>query len=120
LSRNCITFFPARASSAQREPVFGFCSRPLSIWFSNRWCEQKQIQLTRGRPYKKDDNAHVEQKNWTHVRKLLGWERYDSEAAVEAINDLNRHELRLWMNLYLPSVKLGEKSSCGIESATHL
>ena len=37
-------------------------------------------------------------------RKLLGWERYDSRAAVEAINDLYRHELRLWLNLYLPSV----------------
>ena len=42
-------------------------------WHRKRWCEQKQIQLTRGRPYKKDDNAYVEQKNWTHVRKLLGW-----------------------------------------------
>src|SRR6266851_2106698 len=67
-------------------------------WHLKAWCEQKQIQLTRGRPYKKDDNAHVEQKNWTHVRKLLGWERYDSERAVEAMNDLYRQELRLWMN----------------------
>ena len=45
-------------------------------WHLKAWCERKQIQLTRGRPYKKDDNAHIEQKNWTHVRKLLGWERY--------------------------------------------
>jgi hypothetical protein len=82
-------------------------------WHLKRWCEQKQIQLTRGRPYKKDDNAHVEQKNWTHVRKLLGWERYDSRAAVEAINDLYRHELRWWMNLYLPSVKLVKKVRVG-------
>src|SRR5207245_9974056 len=77
------------------------------------WCEQKKIQLTRGRPYKKDDNAHVEQKNWTHVRKLLGWERYDSRPAVEAINDLYRQELRLWLNLYLPSVKLVKKVRVG-------
>ena len=82
-------------------------------WHLKGWCEQKQIQLTRGRPYKKDDNAHVEQKNWTHVRKLLGWERYDSEAVVEAINDLYRHELRWWMNLYLPSVKLVKKVRVG-------
>ena len=59
-------------------------------WHLQRWCQQSQIQLTRGRPYKKDDNAHIEQKNWTHVRKLLGWERYDSRAAVEEINDLYR------------------------------
>lgn len=82
-------------------------------WHLKRWCEEKKIQLTRGRPYKKDDNAHVEQKNWTHVRKLLGWERYDSPAAVEAVNDLYRHELRLWLNLCLPSVKLVKKVRVG-------
>ena len=82
-------------------------------WHLKAWCAQKQIQLTRGRPYKKDDNAHVEQKNWTHVRKLLGWDRYDSPAAVQAINDLYRQELRLWLNLYLPSVKLIRKVRVG-------
>ena len=82
-------------------------------WHLKRWCDEKQIQLTRGRPYKKDDNAHIEQKNWTHVRKLLGWDRYDSRAAVEAINAVYRQELRLWMNLYLPSVKLMKKVRVG-------
>jgi transposase InsO family protein len=82
-------------------------------WHLKRWCEQKEIQLTRGRPYKKDDNAHIEQKNWTHVRKLLGWERYDTHEAIEAINDLYRHELRLWLNLFLPSVKLLKKVRVG-------
>ena len=82
-------------------------------WHLKRWCEQKGIQLTRGRPYKKDDNAHIEQKNWTHVRKLLGWERYDRPEAVEAINDLYGQELRLWLNLFLPSVKLVKKVRVG-------
>jgi hypothetical protein len=82
-------------------------------WHLKHWCETEKIQLTRGRPYKKDDNAHVEQKNWTHIRKLLGWERYDSPAAVAAINDLYRQELRLWLNLYLPSVKLVKKVRVG-------
>jgi hypothetical protein len=82
-------------------------------WHVKGWCEQGKIQFTRGRPYKKDDNAHVEQKNWTHVRKLLGWDRYDSPRAVEAMNDLYRHELRLWLNLFLPSVKLKEKIRVG-------
>ncbi len=82
-------------------------------WHLKAWCERKGIQLTRGRPYKKDDNAHVEQKNWTHVRKLLGWDRYDSPQAVEALNDLYGHELRLWLNLYLPSVKLVKKVRLG-------
>jgi transposase InsO family protein len=82
-------------------------------WHLKRWCDGEQIQLSRGRPYKKDDNAHIEQKNWTHVRKLLGWERYDSRAAVEAINAVYRQELRLWMNLYQPSVKLVKKVRVG-------
>src|SRR6266567_357749 len=53
-------------------------------WHLGRWCAQRDIQWTRSRPYKKDDNAHIEQKNWTHVRKRLGWDRYDTPAAVEA------------------------------------
>ncbi len=82
-------------------------------WHLKACCDQKHIQFTRGRPYKKDDNAHVEQKNWTHVRKLLGWDRYDSPQAVQAMNDLYRQELRLWLNLYLPSVKLLKKARVG-------
>jgi hypothetical protein len=77
------------------------------------WGDEKKIQMTRGRPYKKDDNAHIEQKNWTHVRKLLGWERYDTSNAVTALNDLYRQELLLWMNLYLPAVKLRKKVRVG-------
>jgi transposase InsO family protein len=82
-------------------------------WHLKAWCERKNIQLTRGRPYKKDDNAHVEQKNWTHVRKLLGWDRYDSVSAVGAMNDLYRRELHCWLNLYLPSVKMANKVRVG-------
>jgi hypothetical protein len=47
------------------------------------YCQALDIQFTRGRPYKKDDNAHIEQKNWTHVRRLLGYERYDSPPALD-------------------------------------
>ncbi len=78
-----------------------------------RYCRAGQIQFTRGRPYKKDDNAHIEQKNWTHVRRLIGWDRYDSAAAVGLLNDLYRHELRQMMNLFQPSVKLLRKERVG-------
>jgi hypothetical protein len=78
-----------------------------------RYCQAEAIQFTRGRPYKKDDNAHVEQKNWTHVRKLMGYVRYDSPAALTLMNDLYRHELRLLQNLFLPSVKLVRKVRVG-------
>ncbi len=78
-----------------------------------KYCQDQHIQFTRGRPYKKDDNAHIEQKNWTHVRKLLGWDRYDSTKALAAINDLYRNEMRLMMNLFQPSVKLASKTRIG-------
>jgi hypothetical protein len=70
------------------------------------YCRNREIGFTRSRPYKKDDNAHIEQKNWTHVRKLVGWDRYDTPESVAALNDLYAHELRLYMNLFQPSVKL--------------
>lgn len=78
-----------------------------------RYCRKDGILRFRSRPYKKDDQAHVEQKNWTHVRKLIGWDRYDTEAAVDAMNDLYRNEWRLFCNLYLPSVKLEKKIRVG-------
>jgi hypothetical protein len=77
------------------------------------YCQAREIQFTRGRPYKKDDNAHIEQKNWTHVRKLLGYVRYDTPAARDAIHALYRQELRLLQNLFLPSVKLLRKERVG-------
>jgi hypothetical protein len=77
------------------------------------FCDQKAIQLTRGRPYKKDDNAHIEQKNYTHVRKILGYLRYDSQAAQQAINELYQNELRILQNLFLPSMKLMKKTRVG-------
>jgi hypothetical protein len=78
-----------------------------------RYCQAQAIQFTRGRPYKKDDNAHIEQKNWTHVRKVVGYARFDTAAAVAALNDLYATELGLLQNLFLPSVKLVGKERVG-------
>jgi hypothetical protein len=76
------------------------------------FCQQRpkaaSVQFTRSRPYKKDDNAHVEQKNWTHVRKLLGWDRYDTLQALTMINQLYER-LRIFQNLFQPSMKLNTK-----------
>lgn len=78
-----------------------------------RYCHQHRIEFTRSRPCKKNDNAHIEQKNWTHVRKLMGWDRYDSPEALEAMNALYRGPLRLMMNLYQPAMKLISKERIG-------
>jgi len=77
------------------------------------FCDQNHIQFTRGRPYKKDDNAHIEQKNYTHVRKILGYLRYDSGPAQKAINELYQNELHIFQNLFLPAMKLSKKSRVG-------
>jgi hypothetical protein len=74
-----------------------------------RFCEQRHIQFTRGRPYKKDDNAHIEQKNWTHVRKVMGWERYDSPRALVALNTFYAGPWCTMMNLFQPCIKLQQK-----------
>lgn len=79
-------------------------------------CTKKSIQFTRGRPYKKNDNAHIEQKNWTHVRKIFGWNRFDTQKVVDLMNDLYRNELRLFMNLFLPSTKLLTKKRVGSQT----
>ena len=77
------------------------------------FCDQNHIQFTRGRPYKKDDNAHIEQKNYTHVRKILGYLRYDSGPVQKAINELYQNELHIFQNLFLPAMKLIKKSRVG-------
>jgi hypothetical protein len=82
--------------------LLAFCRRPGG----------HAIQFTRSRPYKKDDNAHIEQQNWTHVRKLVGWERYDTPAARAALTLLYA-DLRLFQNLFQPSMKLQGKERRG-------
>lgn len=82
-------------------------------WHLEAFCKQNKIQFTRGRPYKKDDNAHIEQKNWTHVRKIFGYLRYDTEEALQAMNDLYCNELRWFQNFFQPSVKLVKKIRIG-------
>jgi len=70
---------------------------------------EKPVKFTRSRPYHKDDNAHVEQKNWTHVRQCFGYHRLDKPALVGLMNGLYKQEWRLYHNFFLPSVKLIEK-----------
>ena len=82
-------------------------------WHLERYCRETGLKQFRSRPYKKDDQAHIEQKNWTHVRKLIGWDRYDSEEAISSMNDLYEEELRILNNFFLPSVKLSNKIRVG-------
>jgi hypothetical protein len=73
----------------------------------------KPVSFTRSRAYHKDDNAHIEQKNWTHVRQWLGYERFGDPRIVALLNDLYRNEWRLFHNFFCPSVKLIAKERIG-------
>lgn len=76
------------------------------------YCRRHRITFTRSRPYRKNDNAHVEQKNWSVVRRLVGYDRYCSRAALEQINDLYGL-VRLYVNFFQPTMKLKHKSRQG-------
>lgn len=78
-------------------------------WHLVRYCEKEGIVFTRSRPYKKNDNCFIEQKNSTHIRSIFGHLRYDTKEELEIINDLYRNELRLYKNFFQPVMKLKEK-----------
>src|SRR5436305_2284199 len=72
------------------------------------WCRAQRIQLSRSRPYQKNDNAWVEQKNWTHVRKVVGYRRFDRTSELRLLNQIYT-VLRLYKNFFLPTIKLASK-----------
>lgn len=78
-------------------------------WQLFRYCKKNNINLTRSRAYHKNDNAHIEQKNWTAIRQLLGYSRFDKRAQQTLMNDLYADEWRLYLNLFQPTMKLKEK-----------
>jgi len=73
----------------------------------------KPVLLTRGRPYRKNDNARVEQRNWTHVRQHFGYERYDNPQVAPMINSLCQGALGQLLNHFLPTHVLKEKRRKG-------
>ena len=77
-----------------------------------RFCQKETIRFTRSRPYKKNDNPHVEQKNFQHVRCLVGYERYDSPQAVAWLNEIYRL-YDPYVNLFQPTRKLIHKERHG-------
>jgi len=78
-------------------------------WHLVEYCKTEGIEFSRSRPYKKNDNSFVEQKNSTHVRAVIGHLRYDTEKELTLINSLYRNELRLYKNFFQPVMKLKEK-----------
>jgi hypothetical protein len=79
-------------------------------WLQKR---RRPVFMTRSRPYKKDDNAHVEQKNWTHIRQCFGYERHDNPEVVEPMNVLVKGAYGQLLNYFHASLKLERKERKG-------
>jgi len=77
-----------------------------------RFCEQQQLTFTRSRAYKKNDQCYVEQKNWSVVRKTIGYRRYESAEALQLLQTIYG-ELRLYVNFFQPVLKLVHKERQG-------
>lgn len=73
----------------------------------------KPADFTRSRANRKNDNCHVEQKNWTHVRQIFGYDRFDDPVLLGLMNDIYKNEHRLLQNCFIPQVKLKSKLRIG-------
>lgn len=82
-------------------------------WHLKEWCDAKKVELTRSRPNHKNDNAHIEQRNFTNVRKLLGYSRIDTPEAVDLMNELYAGPWRLYVNFFQPVMRCIEKKRIG-------
>lgn len=78
-------------------------------WHLYEYTRQEELAFSRSRPYHKNDNCFIEQKNSTHVRKVVGYCRYDTRAEQTLLTDLYRNELRLYKNFFQSVMKLEQK-----------
>jgi hypothetical protein len=84
----------------------------------NPYCQQTDLRLTRGRPYHKNDQAYVEPKNGATVRRLIGYDRYASKAALAQLEGL--YQLVRWnLNYFQPVHKLVAKERVGSKVVKH-
>jgi hypothetical protein len=96
-------------------PLLGIDSDSGSEFINDqlyRYCLTEEITFTRGRAGRKNDSAYVEQKNWSVVRRAVGYGRYDTPEQLELLNTLYAR-LHLYVNFFLPVMKLEEKVRLG-------
>jgi len=99
-------------------PLLGIDSDNDSAFINDnlyRYCQREQITFTRSRPYKKNDQAHVEQKNWSVVRRLIGYDRYELPQALDLLEAIYQ-DRRLYVNFFQPVLKLVEKRRVGSQA----
>jgi len=104
---SCLRRYPGKVLSLHADNGTEFMNGHLL-----RFCHTRGITLTRSRPYHKNDNAHVEEKNDSVIRKFVGYDRHDSQAEIDLLNRLYK-ALHLLVNWFLPSQKLLSKVRTG-------
>jgi hypothetical protein len=87
-----------------------FLNHDLHNYFFDR---KDKVNFVRRRPYKKNDNAHVEQKNWTHVRELFGYTRFTKKVQIQMMNDIYKNLWNPLWNFFTPVMKLESKERIG-------
>ena len=115
LTRNKQTVFEAIKTMRTRLPfaLLGIDSDNGSEFINDllfQYCQYQQITFTRSRPYRKNDQAHVEQKNWSVVRRLIGYDRFETKAECELLQSIYE-DLRLYANFFQPVLKLVAKET---------
>lgn len=96
-------------------PMLGLDTDNGSEFINNdllAYCEREKITFTRSRAYKKNDQAHIEQKNGSVVRRIVGYDRFEGSDAAAAVLNLYKI-LRLYVNFFQPSTKLLKKTRVG-------
>jgi hypothetical protein len=96
-------------------PILGFDTDNDTVFINETvkaWCEVAGVEFTRSRPYRKNDQAHIEQKNGAVVRRMVGYRRFEGLAATQALTSLY-HPMRLFVNFFQPSFKLAGKERDG-------
>ena len=96
-------------------PILGFDSDNGSEFINDkllRYCEKEHITFTRSRPYRKNDSCYIEQKNWSVIRRTVGYGRYDSDKEAGILNKLYGY-LRCYVNFFQPVRKLVQKERIG-------
>jgi hypothetical protein len=83
-----------------------------------RYCLDEGITFTRSRPYKKNDQAHVEQKNWSIVRRLIGYDRFETQEELDLLDAIYQ-QLRCYSNFFQPVLKLTSKERVGDKIVRH-
>ena len=102
--------FPFKILGFDSDNGSEFINWHLYKYFTHR---RLPVEYTRSRSYHKNDNAHIEGKNWIHIRQYFGYQRFDKPQIVDMLNDIYKNYWSLFFNFFIPSSKIISKQRIG-------